>query len=316
VEYRAEVQYGPELKSIVATLCGQGLVSSSRIVDMLSSWTNGAVTISDGTIYNILSEFDRKASVVIGGLKTKLLNNAVLHVDETGSRVNGRNMFFRNYSDAQRVLYTVNPNKGKKAIENDDMLPQFMGTLIHDHDTVNYNYGTANGECNVHLLRYLRANTMNTHHHWSEDMIDFLLSLKKSKEVAIAFGATGFEQDDVERYRKRYDDIVIGGFEDFKNRNSQFYETEEKRLLNRLKKYRDNHLLFATDFVVPFDNNLSERDLRMVKTKGKVSGCFRSLTGAKIFANLMSVIKSAIKQKLAPHHVLRDIFLHQKTTLT
>jgi transposase len=149
-----------------------------------------------------------------------------------------------------------------------------------------------------------------------------VLSLKKSKELAIAFGATGFEQDDLERYRKRYDDIVIGGFEDFKNRNSQFYETEEKRLLNRLKKYRDNHLLFATDFAaclparqVPFDNNLSERDLRMVKTKGKVSGCFRSLSGAKIFADLMSVIKSAIKQKLAPHQVLRDIFLQQKTAL-
>jgi len=71
--------------------------------------------------------------------------------------------------------------------------------------------------------------------------------------------------------------------------------------LNRLKKYRDNHLLFAADFAVLFDNNLSERDLRLLKTKTKVSGCFRSLDGAKNFATLMSVIKTATKQNTSPY---------------
>jgi transposase len=139
-------------------------------------------------------------------------------------------------------------------------------------------------------------------------MIGFLLSLKNSKELAIAFGAEDFEQNDMEDYRKRYDEIVMAGFEALKNTKSRFYKTEEKRLLNRLKKYRDNHLLFAMDFAVPFDNNLSERDLRMVKTKGKVSGCFRSLQGAKIFANLMSVTKTAVKQSVSPFVALKDVF--------
>jgi len=93
-----------------------------------------------------------------------------------------------------------------------------------------------------------------------------------------------------------------------KETKSRFYQNEEKKLLNRLKKYRDNHLLFAVDFVVPFDNNLSERDLRMVKTKGKVSGCFRSLGGAKIFTNLMTVIKTSIKQNVSPHFAVRSVF--------
>ena len=93
-----------------------------------------------------------------------------------------------------------------------------------------------------------------------------------------------------------------------KSTKSKFYRDEERKLLNRLKKYRDNHLLFAANFDVPFDNNLSERDLRMVKTKAKVSGCFRSLDGAKIFANLMSVIKTAIKQNLSPYRAVRAVF--------
>jgi len=307
-ELRPEVQYGCDLKAYVATLAGQGLVSSNRIVDMLSSWTNGAIELSDGTIYNFLTEFDAKAQNTIETIKTKLLNNAVLHVDETGARVNGRNMCFRNYSDEKHVLYTANQTKGKKAIENDGILGQYIGTLVHDHDTVNYNYGTNNGECNVHLIRYLRANSENTHNCWSEDMTHFFLFLKQSKDIAIAFGANEFEQADLDNYRKRYDEIVKAGFEVLKETKSQFYRKEEKRLLNRLKKYRENHLLFAVDFAVPFDNNLSERDLRMVKTKGKVSGCFRSFDGAKSFANLMSIIKTALKHNFSPFFAIRDTF--------
>jgi len=309
IELHPEVQYGCELKAFVATLAGQGLAASNRIVNMLAAFTDGAIALSDGTVYNFLSEFNEKATPFVEYTKTKLLNNVVLHVDETGARVNGRNMFFRNYSDEKRVLYTANPTKGKKAIADDDVLPQFAGVLIHDHNTVNYNYGTGNGECNVHLIRYLKANSENTHHYWSDTMIEFLLSLKRSKELAIYFGAKEFEQNDLDDYRKQYDDIVAAGYEALKSTKSRFYKTEEKRLLNRLKKYRDNHMLFVVDFAVPFDNNLSERDLRMVKTKGKVSGCFRSLQGAKAFANLMSVTKTAIKQNVSPFMAVRDVFL-------
>jgi hypothetical protein len=307
-EFRPDVRYGSEIKATVATLAGWGLVASNRIVEMVSAWTNNAVELSDGTIYNFLSEFGTKAAGRLETIKTRLLNSTVLHVDETGARVNARNMFFRNYSDEKRVLYTANQTKGKKAIEDDNVLPQFVRTLVHDHNTVNYNYGMGNAECNVHLLRYLRANSENTRHCWSDDMTEFLLSLKRSKEIARAFGVDGFEEDDLKAVRKRYDEIVAAGFAVLKTATSRFYQKEERKLLNRLKKYRDNHLLFVADFAVPFDNNLSERDLRMVKTKGKVSGCFRSLDGAKVFASLMSIIKTAIKQGFSPYAAVRSVF--------
>jgi hypothetical protein len=307
-EFRPDVQYGNEIKAIVATLAGHGIVASNRIVGIIASMSNDAFRLSDGTVYNFLSEFHAKAQPAISSIKTKLLNNVVLRVDETGARVGARNMTFRNYSDENRVLYTANPTKGKQAIEDDDVLPQFVGILVHDHNTVNYNYGTGNGECNVHLIRYLKANSENTHCIWSDEMTEFLLALKRSKESAIGFGATGFEPSDMKEYRKRYDGIVEAGFSGLKTTASRFYQKEEKKLLNRLKKYRDNHLLFAADFAVPFDNNLSERDLRMVKTKGKVSGCFRSLYGARIFASLMSIIKTAIKQDIPPHIAVRSVF--------
>jgi len=306
--FRPDVQYGDEIKAVVATLAGQGLVASNRIVDMIASMSNRALELSEGTIYNFLAAFNAKAKCYIETIKTKLLNNPVLHVDQTGVRINAHNMFLSNYSDEKHVLYTANQTKGKKAIEDDGILPRFVGTLIHDHNTVYYNYGTANGECNVHLIRYLRANSENTHHHWSDEMIEFLLSVKMSKQLAIAFEMQKFEQADLDDYRIQYDEIIGAGVEAMKNTKSRFYKTEEKRLLNRLKKYRDNHLLFAVDFAVPFDNNLSERDLRMLKTKAKISGCFRSLQGTEIFANLMSITKTAIKQNLSPHLAIRSVF--------
>ena len=307
-QFRPDVQYGNEIKSVVATLAGQGLVASNRIVDMIAAMSNGAFELSDGTVYNFLSQFNSKVQTVVSKIKTKLLNNTVMNVDETGARINEHNMTFRNYSDANHVLYTANPTKGTKAIEADDVLPKFCGILVHDHNTVNYNYGTGNGECNVHLIRYLKANFENTKHDWSDDMIKFLLSVKRSKEVAVGFGANGFEFDKIEKIRKRFDAIIESGLEAHKTVKSKFYKEEERKLLNRLKKYRDNHLLFAENFDVPFDNNLSERDLRMVKTKAKVSGCFRSLQGAKVFANLMSVIKTATKQMVSPHVAIRSVF--------
>ena len=255
-----------------------------------------------------MSEFQTRSAAAIGQIKTSLLNAPVMHVDETGARCDGKNMFFRNYSNEKCVLYTFNPAKGKKAIEDDGILPRYIGTLAHDHYTVNYNYGFAHAECNVHIIRYLRANSENTHNTWSDDMTSLLLSIKRSKQLAMSFGMAGFEGEDFEEYEKRYRQIIADGFRSLENTKSRTYRADEKRLLKRLKKYMDNHLLFARDFVAPFDNNLSERDIRMVKTKMKVSGCFRSLEGGRTFATLMSVVKTAIKQNRSPFSVINDLF--------
>ena len=69
-------------------------------------------------------------------------------------------------------------------------------------------------------------------------------------------------------------------------------------LLLRLRDYRDDVLRFITDFAVPFTNNQAEQDLRMMKVRMKISGTFRTLEGAQVFADLRSVISTARKHGL------------------
>ena len=104
------------------------------------------------------------------------------------------------------------------------------------------------------------------------------------------------EKGQLERYSNRYDEILKEGYSENKKVKSKYLRQEEQRLLNRLKKYKENHLMFLYDFNMPFDNNLSERDLRHVKIKQKVSGHFNSMKGIKIYLNIKSIIGTLKKQ--------------------
>ena len=92
----------------------------------------------------------------------------------------------------------------------------------------------------------------------------------------------------VAEYHARYDEILEQGRLEFFQNGRKDYNSEDMKLLRRLKEYKREHLKFLSDFQVPFDNNLAERDLRMIKSKTKVSGCFRGNEGGTVFANIKS----------------------------
>ncbi len=87
-----------------------------------------------------------------------------------------------------------------------------------------------------------------------------LYCLNEHKKDLISQGMMAIRKEKLERFSKRYDEILENGFRENEKLRSKYYKADEKRLLNRLKKYKENHILFINDFSVPFDNNISERD--------------------------------------------------------
>lgn len=145
------------------------------------------------------------------------------------------------------------------------------------------------------MLRYLTANYENTNNKWCKDMKNFLVSLNNMKKRKIVKGINHITKQDFKKYSMRFDEIVESGIEENKKVKSKYYKQEEKKLLDRLKKYKSNHLLFIENFEIPFDNNLSERELRHVKSKQKISGYFKSIEGVQNYLDIKSIIPTCKK---------------------
>lgn len=118
-----------------------------------------------------------------------------------------------------------------------------------------------------------------------------------------------------QRISARYDELLNLGYEQNKLTKSTYYRNEERALLNRLKKYKSNHLMFLEDFNMPFDDNLSERDLRHVKMKLKASGGFRSEEGQEAYLNIKSIFITCTKRKLNVFETTRRLFENIPVTL-
>lgn len=307
-EFQTDVQYGESLKTLCTVLSTEGYVATERISNLIENLTSSKLKLSTGTIVNFLKEFNKKATTTLEAIEEKILNATLIGTDATGARAENRNCYVRNYSTSEYTLLIASKGKSRKYIEETEILNHYTGTIIHDHETVIYNYGLRHGECNVHVSRYLKGCMENTSHKWARDMRSFLCCLNEYKKQLVSQGIKELSKEKLEKYSQRYDEILELGIEENKNLKSKFYKIEEKRLLNRLKKYKENHLLFIYDFSVPFDNNLSERDLRHVKSKIKISGCFRSLDGLQNYLNVKSIIGTCKKKGINFYEMIFNIF--------
>ena len=306
--YKNNVFYSDEVKALCSYLSVQNSMPLNKIVTTIKDLTKGILKISEGTVMSFLYELNDKSENVLEYIKNKLLNSDLMYTDETSSRCNGKRSSIRNYSNEKYVWFASNKTKSKKCIEGNNILNVYVGDVVHDHETAIYSYGKKHVECNVHVCRYLKGIYENTYNSWSYDMRKLLLKANITRSIAKKYGLEEFEEEIIQRYEKEYDEILESGFEQNKETKSKVYKEDEKKLLNRLKKYKENHLLFIHNFSMPFDNNLSERDIRIFKSKTKVSGGFRSEKGQETFANIISIIKTARKKDKYILETILDIY--------
>lgn len=306
------VQYGPNIKGLLVYMQDYQLLPYERTKEFVKDLLGHQ--LSAGTLYNVRSSAFEQLASFEERLKAVLTAAVVAGFDETGIRVTAQCMWLHSCSTTQHAYYQAHTKRGQDAMDEIGILPLFKGTAIHDFWKSYYQYSCEHGLCNAHLLRELIFIKERFEQDWADELITLLLKMKAAKEKAIDKGKQSLSEATLKRYRSLYDTLVNKGLDANpydpppKKTRGRDKKSKPRNLIERFRDHANDILRFLYDFKVPFDNNFSERDLRMMKVKQKISGCFRSFDGAKFFARIRSFIITARKQNISAFYALRNLF--------
>lgn len=312
------VAYGPNIKSMMVYLQNYQLLPYGRTTELVSDLFNH--TISKGTLFNTGKCAYDKLEVFEDRLKELLTYCPVAGFDETGFRVVAKRLWLHSCSTTEHAYYEVHEKRGTKAMDSIDILPHFKGVAVHDFWRSYYKYQCAHSLCNAHLLRDLTFIKERFGQDWADELIDLLRKMKAAKQRAIHKGKSSLSKATLKNYKEQYGLIIQNGFKQNpfrppkKKGVGRCKRTAARNLLERLNTHADDVLRFFFDFRVPFDNNFSESDIRMMKVKQKISGCFRSIQGANIFTRIRSFIVTARKQNVNALEALNNLFTDNSIT--
>ena len=294
---------------MAAVLYSEGVMANDRIADFINAVSNGELGLSTGSVYGFCKNLEKKAQTSIGHLEEELLNQKVVSTDATCVTVNRKQNYVRNFSIKDTVIYRAMKSKSIKALEKQSFLKNYTGILSHDHEDALYHFGTDHAECNVHIIRYLRKNTQETGHTWSDEMISLLSKMNKTRKALINDGIKNFQAETISGYEKSYQKLLEQGRRENKETQHKYAKEDERTLINRMEKYRHNHLLFLYNFEVPFENNMSERDLRKVKNRQKMAGGFRKDSGHEMYCAILTIVETLKRRKMAIFENIRLLFM-------
>lgn len=275
-DVKAAVQYGENLQSLAVALNTVGAVSIKRTHEILSG------------VFNIPIE--------------------------TGTRVDKKLWWVHDASNCEYTYLDISPKRGNAGMEQCGVLPEFKGIAMHDCWASYWNYpDIQHAVCCAHLLRELTGIDENhPEQKWASAFIDLLLEMKKVKDKAVEKGKDFLSYYHYHKFDKKYDELIGQA-----RKENPLPETTEKKcgrkkkgkilaLVERLANYKASVCLFIHNFNVPFDNNQAERDLRMIKVKTKVSGCFRTEEGARDYLKIMSYVGTAHKQGYNAYEAIKN----------
>ena len=292
----APVQYGNGVKALITLLNNDCQVSFSKIKRFFADVFGYA--INEGTQFNSVVRCSEQLQETESVIKLKLSDSAVTHYDETGIRVAGKNHWLHVCSNDVYTYLFAHANRGKKAINSEySLLPGFTGWAVHDCWASYFNFTDCqHAVCGPHLLRELNA-LIEQNSEWANDMYDLLMYAYEHSDEGKS------HVKNITAISNLYDLICDSADKEepppeYRFKGKKPKQTKGRNLLNRLVQHKSAVLAFAKYDEVPFSNNQAERDLRPAKTKLKVAGCFRTLSGAQHYARIQGFISTVRKNQL------------------
>jgi len=314
-EVTQPTQYGCNVKSHASYFSNYHHIPLKRSADIFEDVFRHRV--SESVILDASREGSEQVRPSNEAVKQQLIEAVVVDFDESGMRVTGKGQWLHVASTPELTYYDVHQKRGQEAMDAIGILPEFRGTAVHDHWKPYFTYDNCQHSlCNAHHLRELTFAAEQYQQEWAEQMSTLLTGI--NAEVNRTRPTSNhLEAQQVTEFETRYEEILEVGFqanpppaedEQQPKKRGRRKQSPPKNLLDRLQKYKPEVLRFMYDFRVPFDNNLGERDIRMMKVKQKVSGTFRTEEGAKVFCRLRGYISTARKNGVNVLEALKGAF--------
>lgn len=308
------VQYGERIQALSVYFSDYQLIPYARQQELFVEVFGHSLSVA--TLQKARQRCAQRLQPVVASIRQALLDEAVLHFDESGFRVAGENHWLHVTSSASLTYYGVHKKRGREALDWVDILPQYQGTAVHDGYSSYHGYAQCDHAlCNAHHLRDLTF--IHEHHEqaWAKEMMDCLIDGKKAVDKALDKGYQHLSKATRQKLQSRYESILERAREQIPclvltepSKRGRKKQHPAKNLWDRLNQHQQAVLAFIYDFSIPFDNNQAERDIRMLKVQQKISGGFRKLSAAQRFAQIRSYLSSARKQGINMLDALQQVF--------
>jgi transposase len=293
---QSPVQYGKRIQALAIGLNQYQMLPYERLQEFFGDYFQ--VSVSDWWLSKTNQVCYENLAPAEEGIKQELISSDVLHSDETGLRSDGKRQWVHVASTTTHTHYDIHEKRGKEAMDAIGILPHFTGNSVHDRYGSYEKYKNCkHSNCNAHHLRELKYIEEEMNRKWAKRMRHFLIwsnHLKKQGQLEEAVIAALSQQYDTilskALLEEPPDSPAKSGKRGRKAKNKSL------RLIETFQQKKEQTLRFLYESKVPFDNNLAERDLRMIKVKQKISGCFRTVKGAKTFCRIRSYISTVKKQ--------------------
>lgn len=326
-EYRAEKKCCPHCQRTQRALFPEGVNAATQYGDGFAAWTAYLSAFqmlplarigrlfadltgyrpSDATLLSYLEVMDHRLAPVEQSIREALLESACLHCDETSIRVQNKEHWLHTASTAAWTLFTVHPSRGSLGMIAGGLLPSYKKMVMYDFYSSYFkdDFTFTHALCCAHLLRECQGISEHDKHTWSTQMKTLLQESWKTV-LAHRQRSEPLKEEIRQEVQQQYDAILKQGALEWSKdpvqpKTGPRGRKKKSRAANlgqRFLEHKDAILRFLYEAEAPFDNNQAERDIRMVKVKDKVSGCFRTAQGAKIFARVRGFITTLLKQQL------------------
>lgn len=313
-------QYGNKVQATALTLANIGNVPMNKIRKIICGLTMNEIDLSEGYIAKLQKRAASKLEQFIIDLKFYITHLNLLYWDDTVIMINTQRSCMRFYGNEDVALYCAHLQKNKDGLDKDNVLKMLSSSTVveHDHNIINYNdeYSFINAECCQHLIRDLqKVKTNIPNRTWSIKLKELLCEYDHKRKLLIKKNVDHFTEEEFNNFISYFNQCLLLGVEEYSNDSEVYYASDEATLIIRLMEYRDNYIYWTLDFNLPFTNNLSERALRGIKSKMKISGQFQNIANAEYYATIKSYIETCYRNGINGHEALIKLLNGEPYTL-